>query len=69
MKKGHIELDIDKGLLFGLAGTGKTSALDVLLKRYRQKLRCSTSLMRRPITVVFMSVDDKMDWIEWPKKK
>ena len=69
MKKGHIELDIDKGLLFGLAGTGKTSALDVLLKRFRRKLRCSTSLMRRPITVVFMSVDDKMDWKEWPKEK
>ena len=68
-KKGHIELDIDKGLLFGLAGTGKTSALDVLLKRFRRKLRCSTSLMRRPITVVFMSVDEKMDWIEWPKEK
>ena len=69
MKKGHIELDIDKGLLFGLAGTGKTSALDVLLKKYLQKLRCSTSLMRRPITVMFMSVDDKMDWKEWSKEK
>ena len=69
MKKGHIELDIDKDVLFGLAGTGKTSALDVLLKKSPRKLRCSTSLMRRPITVMFMSVDDKMDWKEWSKEK
>ena len=65
MKKGHIELDIDKGLLFGLAGTGKTSALDVLLKKSLRNIRCSTPFMRRPITVVFVSVDDKMDRKEW----
>ena len=69
MKKGHIELDIDKGLLFGLAGTGKTSALDVLLKKSLRNIRCSTPLMRRPITVVFVSVDDKMDWKEWATEK
>ena len=64
MKKGFIELDIDKGLLFGLAGNGKTSALAVLLGLSPPDIRCSTPLMRRPITVIFMSVNKKMEWKE-----
>ena len=31
MKRGHIELDIDKVVMFGIAGSGKTCALAVML--------------------------------------
>ena len=64
MKLGFIDFDIDKGLLFGIAGSGKTSTLAVLLGLSPPDIRCSTPLMRRPITVMFMSVNDKMEWQE-----
>ena len=64
MKLGFIDLDIDKGLLFGIAGSGKTSVLAVLLGLPPPNIRCSTPLMRRPITVMFMCVNDKMEWEE-----
>ena len=64
MKLGCIALDIDKILFFGLAGNGKTSALAVLLGLSPPDIRCSTPLMKRPITVIFMSVNKKMEWKE-----
>ena len=62
IKLGHILLDLDKILMFGIAGSGKTSSLAVLLGLAPPDIRCSTPLMKRPITVMFMCVNEKMEW-------
>ena len=50
--------------MFGIAGSGKTSSLAVLLGLAPPDIRCSTPLMKRPITVMFMCVNEKMEWEE-----
>ena len=60
--KGHIELCIDKVVVYGIAGSGKTSALAAMLGRDPLTIRCSTPLMKRPINVMFVCVDEKTEW-------
>ena len=60
--KGHIELGIDKVVMYGIAGSGKTSALTAILGREPLTIRCSTPLMKRPINIRFMCVDEKTEW-------
>ena len=60
--KGHIELHIDKVVMYGIAGSGKTSALAAMLGRDPLTIRSSTPLMKRPVNVRFMCVDDKTEW-------
>ena len=62
MKRGHILLDLDKLLMFGMAGSGKTCSLAALLGLAPPDIRCSTPLMKRPIEVVFMDVDGEKRW-------
>ena len=62
MKKGHIELGIDKVVMFGIAGSGKTCAVAVLLGMNPPDIRCSTPLMKRPIELMFMDVDENLEW-------
>ena len=62
MKRGHILLDLDKLLMFGMAGSGKTCSLAALLGLAPPDIRCSTPLMKRPIEVVFMDVDGEKHW-------
>ena len=62
MKRGHIELDIDKVVMFGIAGSGKTCALAVMLGDDPPDVTCSTPLMKRPVKVLFMDVDKKLHW-------
>ena len=62
MLRGHIQLALDKVVMFGIAGSGKTSALAVLLGDDPPDVRSSTPLMKRPIEVLFMEVDDKLEW-------
>ena len=62
MKLGHILLDLDKLLLFGTAGSGKTCSLAALLGVDPPTIRRSTPLMKRPIEVVFIDVDGKKRW-------
>ena len=62
MKRGHIELDLDKLLLFGTAGSGKTCSLAALLGVDPPTIRCSTPLMKRPIEVMFVDIDGKKQW-------
>ncbi|CAI8042070.1 hypothetical protein GBAR_LOCUS23370 [Geodia barretti] len=62
MKRGHIEVDLDKLLLFGTAGSGKTCSLAALLGVDPPTIRRSTPLMKRPIEVVFVEVDGKKQW-------
>ena len=59
MKLGHLVLDLDKLLLFGTAGSGKTCSLAALLGVDPPTIRRSTPLMKRPIEVVFIDVDGK----------
>ena len=60
--KGHVELGIDKVVVYGIAGSGKTSALAAMLGRDPLTIRCSTPLMKRPINVLFMCVDETTEW-------
>ena len=60
--KGHVELHIDKVVMYGIAGSGKTSALAAMLGRDPLTIRSSTPLMKRPVNVRFMCVDDKTEW-------
>ena len=62
MKRGHILLDLDKLLMFGMAGSGKTCSLAALLGLAPPDIRCSTPLIKRPIEVVFMDVDGEKRW-------
>ena len=62
MKRGHILLDLDKLLMFGTAGSGKTCSLAALLGLAPPDIRRSTPLMKRPIEVVFIDVDGKKKW-------
>ena len=62
MLLGFIQLDIDKVVMFGIAGSGKTCALAALLGLDPPDLRCSTPLMKRPIEVVVVYVDDLLQW-------
>ena len=62
MLLGFIQLDIDKVVMFGIAGSGKTCALAALLGLDPPDLRCSTPLMKRPIEVVVVYVDDLLKW-------
>ena len=62
MQRGHFDLAIDKVLLFGIAGSGKTSALAALLGVDPPSIRSSTPLMRRPIEVMFMDVNEELHW-------
>ena len=62
MERGFVELDLDKVLLFGVAGSGKTSVLSVLLGEDPSRIRCSTPLLKRPIEVLLMDVDGFKRW-------
>ena len=62
MERGHILLDLDKLLMFGMAGSGKTCSLAALLGLAPPDIRHSTPLMKRPIEVVFMDVDGEKRW-------
>ena len=67
--KGHVELHIDKVVMYGIAGSGKTSALAAMLGRDPLTIRSSTPLMKRPVNVRFMCVDDKTEWKEQTVKQ
>ena len=62
MQRGHFDLAIDKVLMFGIAGSGKTSTLAALLGVDPPSIRSSTPLMRRPIEVMFMDVNEELQW-------
>ena len=62
MKRGHFELVIDKVVMYGIAGSGTTCSLHVLLGLPPPHSRNSTPLMKRPVEVMFMCVNDKKEW-------
>ena len=48
--------------MYGIAGSGKTSALAAMLGKDPLTIRSSTPLMKRPVNVRFMCVDEKTEW-------
>ena len=66
MIRGHIKLGIDKVVMFGIAGSGKTCTVAVMIGKKPPDVQCSTPLMKRPIELMFMDVDDNLEWT--PKK-
>ena len=61
MQHGHIDLGIDKVVMFGVAGRGKTCSLHALLGLPPPDPG-STELMERPITISVISSDDGKQW-------
>ena len=49
-------------VMFGIAGSGKTCALTVMLGDNPPDVTSSTPLMKRPVEVLFMDVDKKLHW-------
>ena len=62
MKRGHFELVVDKVVMYGIAGSGKTCSLNALMEVPPPDSRNSTPLMKRPVEVMFMCVNDKKEW-------
>ena len=62
MKHGYIDLGIDKVVLFGIAGSGKTCSLAALFGETPPDVRCSTPLMQRPVQVMMVIVENEMLW-------
>ena len=59
MKQGHVESQVNKVLLYGAAGTGKSSFLDVIIGNPPAKIRRSTPLAARPITIFQIDMSHK----------
>ena len=68
MIRGYIELDIDKVVMFGIAGSGKTCTVAIMVGKKPPNIRCSTPLMKRPIELMFMDVDESDEKLEWKMK-
>ena len=64
MKRGHFELVVDKVVMYGIAGSGKTCSLNALMgvPPPDPENRNSIPLMKRPVEVMFMCVNDKKEW-------
>ena len=63
MKQGHVKSQINKALLYGAPGTGKSSSMDLFVGNPPRQARISTPLAARPITMIQMGVTSK----EWKK--
>ena len=63
MKQGHVESQVNKVLLYGAAGVGKSSFLDVILGNPPAQIRRSTPLAARPVTVFQVDMSNK----KWEK--
>ena len=62
MRYGHIETSIGKVLLFGIAGSGKTSATAILMGEDPPSIRMSTPLMARLVQVITVLINKLTKW-------
>ena len=62
MKRGHIPSQISKILLYGAAGTGKSSFVDLILGNPPSEVRRSTPLAVRPVTIFHVDLTQK-EWL------
>ena len=63
MKQGHVESQVNKVLLYGAAGVGKSSFMDVIVGNPPAQIRRSTPLAARPVTVFQVDMSHK----KWEK--
>ena len=63
MKQGHVKSQINKALLYGAPGTGKSSSMDLFVGNPPRQARITTPLAARPITMIQMGITSK----EWKK--
>ena len=65
MEHGHSETDITKVVMMGIAGSGKSTALDTIMEEEPLKKddRHSTPIMKRPIKTMAILVDGKTKWV------
>ena len=62
MRYGHIVTFVSKVLLFGTAGSGKTSATAIMMGEDPPRDRRSTPLMVRPIQVISILIEELTKW-------
>ena len=63
MKQGHVKSQINKALLYGAPGTGKSSSMDLFVGNPPRQARITTPLAACPITMIQMGITSK----EWKK--
>ena len=63
MKQGHVESQVNKVLLYGAAGVGKSSFMDAIVGNPPAQIRRSTPLAARPVTVFQVDMSHK----KWEK--
>lgn len=69
MKLGHVQSWTSKFLMYGAAGTGKSSFMDLLIDNPPSDIRRSTPLAARPVTLFQIDVS-RMEWVKLsPKEK
>ena len=68
MKLGHVKSEINKVLLYGAAGTGKSSSMDLFVGNPPRELRISTPLAARPVTLFHVDVTSE-EWVQLPPKE
>ena len=66
MKHGHSETDVTKVVMMGIAGSGKSTALETIMEEepLPNKDRHSTPIMKRPVKTMVIVVDGKTKWIK-----
>ena len=62
MRYGHISTSIAKVLLFGIAGSGKTSVTAIVMGEDPPAIRMSTPLMVHPIQVIPVLIKELTKW-------
>jgi GTPase SAR1 family protein len=63
MKDGHVDSLINKAVLYGASGTGKSSFMDFVVDNPPQDIRRSTPLTARPVSLFQVDTNDQ----EWKK--
>ena len=66
MKHGHSETDVTKVVMMGIAGSGKSTALDTIMEEnpLAEEDRDSTPIMKRPVKTMVIIVDGKTKWVK-----
>ena len=62
MRYGHIATSIAKVLMFGIAGSGKTSLTAIMMGEDPPPVRNSTPLMIRPVQVIAVLIEGRTKW-------
>lgn len=69
MELGHVDTEDSKIILYGAAGAGKTSSMDLIIGNAAAVKRVSTGLATRPVTLFQIKMSDKNQWERLPLKK